>query len=292
MALNTNPDSSDENDGKHSTDEEMTFDDVLKSSLRERNQQRETLDELVRTDRSSTEQEKTNQVKQHNRAANRRQEEANSRRRKAIANAIGEKHFANNSHTRICTGETKRIGRKTIYEFAKVEVENETYYYIVQVTDQDHRFKGKAAIKDFGVEWSYSPPSIDRNAVEEIIGRQRQKDIQQSRSPVSWLDQEQYQDLDEWYQSSVDSALLALETRTGKQEFDVRVLSQYLVADTDKSALLRRELRSLSERQIELVMKSMVEIVRPNLDIPPRLLSDLHQTYRYPLLAKMEFDSS
>ena len=50
MTHHSDHDSADENDGKYSTDERMTFDSVLKSSLRERDENREILDGLVEKD--------------------------------------------------------------------------------------------------------------------------------------------------------------------------------------------------------------------------------------------------
>lgn len=296
MALHPTRDNADETDGKYSTDEKMTFEEVLKSSLRERAEQQETLDELVEKDRGATPPEREAEKRREHRreAAKQQREEIDSEEREALATAIGEAHVSTQPSYRIATGETDRIGLSTAYEFAKTTINDRTYYYIVQITEQSYKqHEATLAVKDFGTEWSYSIPTIDTDALQDAIARQRQADLRQKREPVAWVTESQIDTIEKWYQARTESALLALEERSRREGCTVHVLDQYLVADVDEESLVvGNDLEELTNRQINVVIESLLNLVKVDTDMPPVLYEDVPKSIDYPLLAQITFDHS
>ena len=297
MTLHPDRDSADENDGKYSTDEAMTFEGVLKTSLRERAEHKETLDDLVEKDRGPTPLERREEKRRNERqaTAKREREETATREYEALALAVGEAHTvdqADHPSFEIATGETTEIGLHTAYELATTEIDDQRYYYLVQITHRAYQnHHGELAVKGVGKELSYAPPAISATSLQNQIDRQRKKDLRANRDPVAWLTDAQLETIDEWYVARVMSEFHLLEHRLERSTLTVDVLDAYLVADTDEENLLiGNDLQTLTSRQRDVVTESLAEIVDANIELPLVLYADLHQTADYPLVAEIVFD--
>jgi hypothetical protein len=109
--------------------------------------------------------------------------------------------------------------------------------------------------------------------------------------PVEWLTDAQLDAVSEWYQSRTDLEFFSFEERHRKDEESIHVIGQYLIADLDKEMLLSGgDLRELTDRQVNVVVESLIDIVDPNIDFLPVLDTDLRRRIEYPLLAKIMFD--
>lgn len=295
MTLHPDHDAADENDGKYTTDEKMTFDEVLKSSLRERTVDRERLNDLVEKNRSKTptESETESRADQSQRDGDQQREDSASNARKAIATAIGKAHVSDQPRHRLASGETTKIGHDTTYELARTEINDVTYYYVVQNTDQCYAtHQGKLAVKEFGTEWDYTVPDVNPEALETVIAQQRRADLRADREPIAWLTDEQYEAVNDWYQSAIDLELGSLEEVPRKREETVHILDQYLVVDLDEPSLgVGGGLQGLSDRQAELVREEILRLVRANTALPKAIIDHLRESVAYPLLARVTFDS-
>lgn len=165
-------DSADENDGKYSTDQQMTFDSLLKTSLRERAEHEEMLSDSVDKQQSS---ESISGKKTARTSDEKEREESASNQRRALATSIGKAHVSDRPSLKLAGGETKAIGYHTTYELARTEINKRTYYYVVQTTDQSYeQHHAQLAIKDFGTTWSY-----------DILKQIRRRSSMQSESNVN-----------------------------------------------------------------------------------------------------------
>lgn len=286
---NHSNDSADENDGKYSTDEQMTFDSVLKTSLRERAEHEQILSDAGDNQQQSSESKSDKKTTQTSDDPER--EESASNQRTALATSIGKAHVSNRPSLKLAGGETKAIGHHTTYELARTDVNNITYYYVAQTTDQSYeRHHAQLAIKDFGTTWSFDVPEADSEAIQHAIEKQRQRDLRVGREPVEWLTSAQLDTVSEWYQSRTELELLNLEERNRKDE-KIHVVDQYLVVDMDKDMLLSGgDLQELTDRQVTVVLENLIDIVHPNVNLLPTLDTNLRQRIEYPLLAKITFD--
>ena len=297
MTLHPDRDSADENDGKYRTNEAMTFEGVLKTSLRERAEHKATLDDLVKKDRGPTPLERREEKRRNERqaTAKREREEIARREYEALADAVGDAHTsdqADHPSFEIATGETTQIGLHTTYEFATTEIDDQRYYYLVQITQRSYQnHHGELAVKGVGKELSYAPLSISATSIQNQIDRQRKEDLRANRDPVAWLTDAQLETIDEWYRARVMSELHLLEHRLERSDLTVDVLDQCLVVDADEESLLiGNDLRSLTSRQRTVVTESLAEIVEANVELPLVLYTDLHQSADYPLVAEIVFD--
>ena len=295
MTLHPDHDAADENEGKYTTDEKMTFDDLLKSSLRERAGDRERLDDLVEKDRSKPthESEIETRPEQTQRDDKQQREDSASNAREELATAIGEAHLSDQLRHRIASGETTQIGHHTTYQFARTEINDTTYYYVVQNTDQCYAtHHGKLAVKDFGTEWDYSVPDISAGALETIIAQQRRADLRADREPIAWVTDEQYKAINDWYQAEIDLELCVLEACPRQRDDTVHILDRYLVVDLDEQSLgVGGGLEALSDRQADLVREEILRLVQVNTALPQAIIDHLSETVDYPLLARVTFDS-
>ncbi|MFC7238891.1 hypothetical protein ACFQS4_11755 [Saliphagus sp. GCM10025317] len=283
-------DSADENDGKYSTETEMTFEGLLKTSLRERAEHKQILSDAAENPQQSSESkfgEKTTRTSDEQ-----EREESASNQRMALATSIGKAHVSNRPSLTLAGGETKAIGHHTTYELARTDVNNRTYYYVAQTTDQSYeRHHAELAIKDFGTTWSYDVPEADQEAIQQAIREQRQRDLRAGREPVEWLTSAQLDTVSEWYRSRTELEFLNLEERHRKDEESIHVVDQYLIADMDRKMLLSGgDLRELTDRQVTVVLENLIDIVHPNIELLPALDTNLRQRMEYPLLARITFD--
>ncbi|MFC7230565.1 hypothetical protein ACFQMM_02700 [Saliphagus sp. GCM10025308] len=258
-------DSADENDGKYSTETEMTFEGLLKTSLRERAEHKQILSDAAENPQQSSESkfgEKTTRTSDEQ-----EREESASNQRMALATSIGKAHVSNRPSLTLAGGETKAIGHHTTYELARTDVNNRTYYYVAQTTDQSYeRHHAELAIKDFGTTWSYDVPEADQEAIQQAIREQRQRDLRAGREPVEWLTSAQLDTVSEWYRSRTELEFLNLEERHRKDEESIHVVDQYLIADMDRKMLLSGgDLRELTDRQVTVVLENLIDIVHPNI---------------------------
>lgn len=287
---NQSNDSADENDGKYSTDEQMTFDGLLKTSLRERAEDEQIQSDSIDTQQQSFESESS--TKTTRTPDNPEREETATNHRAALAESIGKAHVSDRPSVKLAGGETKAIGHHTSYELARTNVNKETYYYVAQTTDQSYeRHHAKLAIKDFGTTWSYDVPEANHEVIQQVVREQRQRDLRVGREPVEWLTDAQLDAVSEWYQSRTELEFLSFEERHRKDDESIHVVDQYLIADLDKEMLLSGgDLRELTDRQIDVVVENLIDIVDPNIDFLPTLDTDLRRRIEYPLLAKIVFD--
>ena len=294
MTRDSSHDNADENKGKYDTDEEITFDRLLKKSLRERDENGEKLDDLVNKNRGLTppEREAKKANKQGRQDAKQQREEKASRKRKALADAIGEAHTSKPS-LRIASGETNKIGLYTTYEFARTKINNRTCYYIVQITDRSYeRHDAKLAVKDFGTDWAYSVPELDTDALQKRIAQKRKEDLRAGREPVAWLTESQYGAIEDWYQRQVESALLCLEDQPRNHDDTISLLDHYLVVEGSKSvSRLGRYAQELTNKQKEIISRSLLDLVLTNTDLSVELYNCIQETIDQPLLAHIEFKS-
>lgn len=286
---NHSNDSADENDGKYSTDQQMTFDSLLKTSLRERAEHEQTLSDSGDNQQQSFESKSGKKTTPA--ADDQEREESASNQRTALATSIGEAHVSDR-RSKLAGGETKAIGHHTTYELARTTINNQTYYYVAQITDQSYeRHHAQLAIKDFGTAWSYDIPEPNQEVLQHAIGDQRQRDIQMGQDPVKWLSDAQLDQVSEWYRSRTGLKFHSFEERHRKDEEKIHVIDQYLVADLDKELLLSGgDLQELTDRQITVLFENLLEIVHPNVDLVPTLGTDLGRRIEYPLLARITFD--
>jgi hypothetical protein len=283
-------DSADENDGKYSTETEMTFEGLLKTSLRERAEHEQILSDAGDNQQQSSESkfgEKTTRTSNEQ-----EREESASNQRTALATSIGKAHVSNRPSLTLADGETKAIGHHTTYELARTDLNNRTYYYVAQTTDQSYeRHHAELAIKDFGTTWSYDVPEAAQEAIQQAIKEQRQRDLRVGREPVEWLTSAQLDTVSEWYQCRTESEFLNLEERHRKDEESIHVVDQYLVADIDRKILLSGgDLQELTDRQVTVVLENLIDIVHPNIELLPALDTSLRQKIDHPLLANITFD--
>ncbi|OAQ53964.1 hypothetical protein HTG_00105 [Natrinema mahii] len=294
MTPHPNHDSADENDGKYRADEEITFEGVLKASLRERAEHQKTLDNLVKKDRgpAPSEPDTKKHRKQSRDVAAQQREETASTEREELATAIGEAHAAKRSSSPIASGETTQIGLHTTYEFTNTKIDDQTYYYVAQTTVESYEHhEGTLAVKDFGTEWSYSVPSIDTEALQNVIARRRQEDLRAGREPVAWLTENQIDAIEKWYLARTESELFTLEEDPHREGRTVHVFDQYFVADVAEEALtVGTDLDELTDRQVNAVLESLLTLVETKTDLPSVLYDDLRESIDYPLLARITFD--
>lgn len=295
MTLHPDHDSADENDGKYCTDEKMTFDEVLKSSLKEQSDDRERLDDLVERDRteSSSMSDIETRTEQSQRDGDHQREDSASNARTSLATAIGQAHVSDQRRHRIASGETTQIGQHTTYQFARTKINDSTYYYVVQNTDQCYTtHQGKLAVKDFGTEWDYTVPDVNAEALETVIAQQRRADLRADREPIAWLTDDQYEAVNDWYQAEIDLELCALEACPRQRDDTVHLLDRYLVVDRDEQSLgVGGGLQALTDRQADLVRGEILRLVQANIDLPQAIIDHLRESVDYPILARVTFES-
>lgn len=277
-------DGADENDGKYSSDEEMTFENLLKMSLRKTESQSNGASREPTTQTSSTEQ--VSETAQNARRLER--EESASERLTAVAEQIAQAHTTGTTRE-LASGQTSAVGQHTTYEFNTSTIENDTYYYLAQTTDRSYeRHLAKLAIKDFGTEWDVDPPDVCPDAIQRAIKNQRYQDHKAGRKPVSYLSDAQRTEVATWYQSRVDFGFDTLEYTPRKYEDTVHVIDEYLVLDlSEEELLLGKDLTGLTSQQATVIIENLLTIIRPDIDLTPALADDIHQRFKYPLLGKL-----
>jgi hypothetical protein len=282
-------DSADENDGKYSSDQQMTFETLLKSSLRERSNHEQMSSQSVENQNHSFEAKSDENATKT--SSKQQDEEPASNQRKAIAKSIGNAH-ASDQYSKLAEGQTKAIGHHTTYKLARTSIDNETFYYVAQVTDQSYdRHHAQLIIKDFGTSWSFDVAEPNKEILQNVIAEQRRQDIRVGKDPVEWLTENQLDRVSEWYQSRTSLEFASLEERYRKDSEDIQVIDQYLIADQDQNTLLSgHDLQNLTERQITVVLENLLNVISPNLDLPVSLETDIQQRTKYPLFGEIGFD--
>lgn len=286
---NHSNDSADENDGKYSTDQQMTFDSLLRTSLRERAEHEQILSDSVDNQQKSS--DSKSRKKTTRTSDNQEQEESENNQRTALATSIGKAHASNSPSLKLASGETRAIGHHTTYELARTDIGSQTYYYVAQTTDKSYeRHHAQLAIKDFGTTWSYDILEPDQEAIQHAVGEQRQRDLRAGQDPVEWITDAQFETVSDWYRSRTELELLNLEQKHRKGEKTIQVVDQYLVADVDKERLLSGgDLQELTDRQVTVVFENLIDIISPKLDLLPALDTDLRRRIEYPLIAEITF---
>jgi len=280
-------DGSDENEGKYSTDQEMTFEDVLKQSLREDDESN-----WNHSDSSKTHQlESGISSRDTENSSKQEREESDSARRVEFAEAIAETYTPQGPPLSLAHGETGAIGLETTYDLGKATVNDQTVYFIGQNTIRSpDRFSGTLAIKDFGETWGYDVLDVDPAALKVAFGEQRRDDYRACRDPVDQLSESQLEAVVRWYQQRTKLELHGIKTGQRHDDSSFYLFDRYLVVELDRSDLLvGGELRELSDRQTTIVQQSLFDIVKPNIEVPPAIVQDLRRRIEYPLIAKVVF---
>ncbi|KAB1198132.1 MULTISPECIES: hypothetical protein [Haloferax] len=290
MTIHPDKDSSDETDGKYSTEEKMSFDNLLKASIRERADNQESLDNLVEKSRSAVTSQQPSEEPQAPKEQQR--EESASIKRQALSDGIGDAYTSDRPSLSLAAGETFRVGLHTTYELIRTTVDEDTYYAVIQVTDRSYaRHDGVVSVRDFGADWGYSTLDVDDELLEDAISRQRKEDLREGREPVDWLTEEQYQAIQTWYRDRVESSLLLLEDYPRRHTKEVHVFDQFFVVDGNEAmGRLGMSLRSLSDRQTQVILTALSRLVWAQTDLPTQLRRHVRETIKFPLLALITFD--
>jgi len=280
-------DSADENDGKYSVESEMTFEGLLKSSLREQDNPEQApmgagdVEKQASTSNAGTSSSEVPEMER---------EDSASPQRIDLADTIGERVAEQAS--KLVEGKTNAIGHQTTYTLAETTIDQQTHYFVAQITDRSYqRHKAELAIKDFGTSWSYEPIEPPGDAIRHAIRRQRQRDLRAGKTPVEWLSDDQLETVGDWYQNRAEIAFNGVGERYGKSDDEIEVYDQYLVADLDiEELLLGGDLSGLTERQTIVVRENIREIVSPNLTVPQSLAEYFQQNVDYPVFGRVVFD--
>lgn len=280
-------DGADENDGKYSSDDEMTFENLLKMSLRKNEAQ--TNDTSRQHDSQTTKTQTASESTQD--ACRSEQEDSASEQRTAIAKQIAQTHTSGTTRE-LASGQTSAVGQYTTYEFKTSTIENETYYYLAQTTDRSYeRHLAKLAIKDFGTTWDVEPPDVHSDAIQRAVKNQRYRDLKAGKEPVSYLSNAQQAEVATWYQSRVDFGFDTLEYTPQKFEDTVHVIDEYLLLDlSEEELLLGSDLTGLTNQQATVIIENLLSIIRKDIELSPSLADDIHHRFEYPLLGKLSFD--
>ncbi|WP_276412399.1 hypothetical protein [Haloarcula halobia] len=191
-------DSADENDGKYSTETEMTFEGLLKTSLRERDEPEQTPTETVEVKQQAP---ASNPEPSTSQATETEREDSASLQRTKLAETIG-KHVSNGASKSLVEAKTNAIGHQTTYSLAKTTIDQQTYYFVAQITDQSYQpHRAQLVIKDFGKSWSFEHPDVPVDGIRRAIGDQRQRDMRAGKTPVERLSDGQVETVRDWYQN-------------------------------------------------------------------------------------------
>lgn len=283
-------DSADENEGKYSTDEEMTFEGVLKSSLRSESPLEQTPPES--SDTSHQVSRSTSRSQEASNADESSREDSDESQRTVVATRLAEA-YADGDPKCLVSGETGEIGLHTEYELARSNVGEDDYYYLAQVTDRSYNpHRSELVVKDFGLEWSYDVLELDTVAIQRVIEKQRRQDFQAGSDPVEYLTEAQATDVVQWYQDRSGLALYPLKEPSQRDLDAIHLLDQYLVVDMDKRELLKGgDLDLLTERQRRVITTNLLGLVRRSIDVPLAVERDIQNRFEFPLMAELTFDS-
>ena len=293
MTLHPDEDSSDETDGKYSTDEKMTFNGLLKRSLSDRDDGSHQRAELVGNEESSSTLNSTSESprRKSQDAGESQREESPSAEREALATALGETHVSGQCF-QIIAGETPHVGLHSDYEFARTKLDGQQYYYLVQITDQSYEnHHGKLAVRDFGIDWDFIPAIIDSELLRNVFKQQRQADMRAGREPVDWLNDSQYEAVNEWYQERVEHELDLIEELPRERTENIQLLDRFLIIEASEAVLgVQRHLPDLSSRQAEVLKDGLPKFIGARTDLPPAVCNNLSESIDYPLIAQLTFE--
>lgn len=283
-------DSADENEGKYSTDEQMTFEGVLKTSLRSERPLEQTPPES--SDNTGQVNRSTSPAQEASNTDESSREDSDESQRTVVATRLAEA-YADGDPKCLVSGETGEIGLHTEYDLARSNVGEDDYYYLAQVTDRSlNPLRSKLVVKDFGLEWSYDALEPDAVAIQRVIEKQRRQDFRAGRDPVEYLTEAQASDVAQWYQDRSGLALYPLK-EPYQQDLDaIHLLDQYLVVDMDERELLKGDdLDLLTERQRRVITTNLLGLVRRSIDVPLAVERDIQNRFEFPLMAELTFDS-